>query len=858
MRKVLIFLLLHFYVLVCYAQQNSSVAGVVVDKQTNAGIASVTCRALDERGKIASYTITDADGKYTLTMSSKVRWVEFATLGYEKLRIDANQRKQLTQVKLRQQATTMKEVVVKLKPIDIHKDTINYNVAAFKDKNDRYIEDVLKKLPGVEVANTGQITYKGKPINKFNIEGQDLLGNQYNQATRNLSVEAVAQVQVMENDQPIRVLKDKVPSDQATLNIKLKKGYKSKPFGELVVGAGWGDHTLWNGKLTLINIAPRNQIFVTAKTNNTGTDLSYDFQEQVDYTDPNGVVSLPTSWVGIGSVKLLPIPQARYYRNKSYSVGFNHLTRINEVSHLRTNISYLESHQDDEDSTYYNYGGATTASLFESNVAQTKQWWLKPSFTFESNGSKLYLKNQLTASVQSQKNSALVHSNQTSMLNLLRSHPFYVQNKLRATVSIGRQMGEISSFVRYYQRSEHLDVNDSLTAAPIYSKNQTIDFSRLYTSNRMSFAFPISSHMLSLSYQMVYRKDWMTVNELQPKRTVAYLDNLLTPQFTFHYNKGFLVVGVPVHGFVSQLAWEDQHRQSNKFYLAPSLRWSHTFSMFWSFKFGAAISNNLSSDIPLRPTFYSSYRTQVTSLDRWGWGKSKNLSLALNYTDLIHMFTWNLIATQSWDTSDHTSSYVYTDQYTIVQPLWRDKKSKQTFVSSVITKKWQDAGLNLNTSLNYNRSQTPVVQNDADCYVTYNVITYSLALGWNKCKWMQLSNQFTCNVSWQDANAYQQNTTLTSYYNVLRATLYPVSRLGVNLSWEYNLLELRQSHYYNVSFLDATVDYFISKRLALILHATNLLNKKAYQESSFSGLNYHYYLRPLRGREVVVSLKVNF
>lgn len=256
MRKVLVFLLLHLYVFVCYAQQDGSVAGVVVDKETNEGIASVTCRALDERGKIASYTITDADGKYTLTMSSKVRWVEFATIGYEKLRIDANQRKQLAQVKLKQQATTMKEVVVKLKPIDVRKDTINYNVAAFKDKNDRYIEDVLKKLPGVEVASTGQITYKGKPINKFNIEGQDLLGNQYNQATRNLSVEAVAQVQVMENDQPIRVLKDKVPSDQATLNIKLKKGYKSKPFGELVAGAGWGDHTLWNGKLTLINIAP--------------------------------------------------------------------------------------------------------------------------------------------------------------------------------------------------------------------------------------------------------------------------------------------------------------------------------------------------------------------------------------------------------------------------------------------------------------------------------------------------------------------------------------------------------------------------------------------------------------------------
>ncbi len=856
--------MLHLFVIVCYAQQNSSVTGVVTDKQTNEGIASVTCRVLDERGKITSYTITDVDGKYTLTISSKARWVEFATLGYEKKRIDVSQRKQLAQVKLQQQATTMKEVVVKLKPVDIHKDTINYNVAAFKDKNDRYIEDVLKKLPGVEVASTGQISYKGKPINKFNIEGQDLLGNQYNQATRNLSVEAVAQVQVMENDQPIRVLKDKVPSDQATLNIKLKKGYKSKPFGELVAGAGWenhtlwGNHTLWDGKLTLINIAPRNQIFVTAKTNNTGTDLSYDFQEQPDYTNLNGMVSTPSSWVSIGSVMSLPIPQARYYRNKSYSVGFNHLTKVNEVSHLRTNISYLESHQDDEDSTYYSFGGASTASLYESNIAQTKQWWLKPSFTFESNGSKVYLKNQLSASIQHQKNQSLTRSNASSMLNHLRSHPFYIQNNLRATVSIGKQMGEIASFVRYYQRSENLDVNDSLSSTPIYSKNQRVDFSRFYTRNQVKFAFPISRHLLSLSYQLAYRKDWMTINDVQPKRTVAYLDNLLTPEFSFRYDKGYVAASVPVHAFVSQLAWDEQQRQCNKFYLSPSLRWNHTFSMFWNMKIGASVTNNLSPDIPLRPTFYSGYRTQLTSLDRWGWGKSKNLSLSLNYTDLIRMFSWNLIATQSWNMNDHTSAYVYTDQYTIVQPLWRDMKSKQTFITSAITKKWHDAGLNLNTSLNYNRTQTPVVQNDADCYVRYNVISYLLTFGWNKCKWLQLNNQFTCNVSWQDANAYQQNTTLTSFYNVLRATLYPVSRLGVNLSWEHNLLELRQSHYYNVSFLDANLDYTISKRWMLSLKATNLLNKTAYQESSFTGLNYHYYLRPLRGREVVASLKVNF
>ena len=110
------------------------------------------------------------------------------------------------------------EVTVKMKPIRQVGDTLNYNVSSFCGKDDHYLVDVLKKLPGIEVSENGTISYRGNSINRFNIEGQDLLGNRYNQATRNLPVDAVAQVQIMENDQPIRALKDNTPSERATLN----------------------------------------------------------------------------------------------------------------------------------------------------------------------------------------------------------------------------------------------------------------------------------------------------------------------------------------------------------------------------------------------------------------------------------------------------------------------------------------------------------------------------------------------------------------------------------------------------------------------------------------------------------------
>ena len=235
--------------------------------------------------------------------------------------------------------TKLPEVTVRLKPVEQVGDTIKYNVSAFQGKDDHYLEDVLKKMPGIQVSPNGTILYKGETINQFNIEGQNLLGNRYSQATRNLPVEAISQVQVMENDQPIRALKSTVPSDRATLNIKLKSGYKMRPFGELEGGAGYGEDATWNNHLSVINIAAKNQLLLTAKMNNTGEDLSGNaVSNNINVSDLEGYVALPRNSVNAMENIFSPIPQQRYLKNKSYSVGFNHMHRVGRYGGLRTNI----------------------------------------------------------------------------------------------------------------------------------------------------------------------------------------------------------------------------------------------------------------------------------------------------------------------------------------------------------------------------------------------------------------------------------------------------------------------------------------------------------------------------------------
>ena len=134
----------------------------------------------------------------------------------------------------------LKEVIVKSKKIWGEKDTVNYLVSGFKSGNDQVIGDVLRKMPGITVKESGEISYNGKPINKFYIENLDLLQGRYGIATNNIQAADVATVQVLEHHQPIKALdNNNTMANETAINLKLKEGSKGT-FGllaQLGIGA---------------------------------------------------------------------------------------------------------------------------------------------------------------------------------------------------------------------------------------------------------------------------------------------------------------------------------------------------------------------------------------------------------------------------------------------------------------------------------------------------------------------------------------------------------------------------------------------------------------------------------------------
>ena len=233
------YLLTLLWLLGAIAAQAQEYTGHVADKEDGAPVAGAIVTARDSLGKPLGYTTTSASGDFVLRPrgGGTTAQLDFSTMGYRRQSIPADAGRML--VLLTPEATGIREVTIRAPRLSFRGDTVSYNVSRFTEAQDRSIADVLRKMPGIEVAKSGEIRYNGQPINNFYIEGLDMLDGRYGQATNNIAPQDVASVEVMENHQPIKALKDIVFSDRAAINLRLKPHAKARWTGTLRGGAGW-------------------------------------------------------------------------------------------------------------------------------------------------------------------------------------------------------------------------------------------------------------------------------------------------------------------------------------------------------------------------------------------------------------------------------------------------------------------------------------------------------------------------------------------------------------------------------------------------------------------------------------------
>ena len=157
-------------------------------------------------------------------------------------------------------------------PVTIKGDTLIYNADSFKDGSERKLEDVLKKLPGVEINDDGQIEVEGKVVNKLMVNGKDFFDGDSKLATKNIPSNAVDKVQVLRNYSEVGQLRGvQNNQDNVAINIKLKEGKENFWFGDVTAGAGTApDKELYLVQPKLFYYSPKYSINVIGDLNNIG------------------------------------------------------------------------------------------------------------------------------------------------------------------------------------------------------------------------------------------------------------------------------------------------------------------------------------------------------------------------------------------------------------------------------------------------------------------------------------------------------------------------------------------------------------------------------------------------------------
>ena len=172
--------------------------------------------------------------------------------------------------KMQPASTTLGEFQIRGEraPVTIKKDTIEFNAASFKTQPNAVVEDLLKKMPGMEVDNDGTIRAQGETVQRVTVDGKEFFGRDPKLATRNLPADAVEKVQVFDkkSDQAAFTGIDDGQREK-TINLELKEEKRNGMFGNATGGYGTPDNR-FIGKLSLNRFSKGQQFSIVGTANN--------------------------------------------------------------------------------------------------------------------------------------------------------------------------------------------------------------------------------------------------------------------------------------------------------------------------------------------------------------------------------------------------------------------------------------------------------------------------------------------------------------------------------------------------------------------------------------------------------------
>ena len=241
-----------------------------------------------ETKALDSYGITNDEGRYKLNLKKNTTYkLQVSYIGMKSSEEiittkESNISKNFNLI----EDNTLDEIELTYEmPVTIKGDTLIYNADSFKNGTERKLEDVLKKLPGVEINDDGQVEVEGKVVGKVMVEGKDFFDGDSKLATKNIPANAVDKIEVLRNHADVGQLSGvQNNQDNIALNIKLKDGKKNFWFGTVTAGGGISDDEgLYLAQPKLFYYSPEYSVNFIGDLNNIG-EVAFTRRDYFNFT----------------------------------------------------------------------------------------------------------------------------------------------------------------------------------------------------------------------------------------------------------------------------------------------------------------------------------------------------------------------------------------------------------------------------------------------------------------------------------------------------------------------------------------------------------------------------------------------
>ncbi len=555
------------------------------------------------------------------------------------------------------------EVKARPRPIVIKNDTTTYNINEFKDGTERKLEDILKKLPGIQVnEKTGEVKFKGKAIEKMLIEGDDLFGRNYSLGTKNISADMIEGVQAIENFSDNYVLKSIEKDEKVALNLQLTKA-KTKINGVVDIGSGlFSTGKLYQDyNLNAIGINAAHKFFSTLSYNNVGINRS-----PVDYFGSNMNVEQADE-LSLFNKRFIDdmnfstlVDEGRASFNNQFFGNYNGLFKLGRKTSMRLNVTGIKDNMKNQQHAFSKYYVVPDTVI---NIDSTPLQKKPASGRFD-----LYIRNNISPKALFEYTGSLrleeIHSNRGDYTNYnpffesnLQSKSLFVKNELTYSRRIARKTAfQLLATHAFHKPDQQFFISPAVYYKPDLSANlqninqrkNTVDVAGNLLGNYRfgNYLIGLKASLSEINFNSILNSDSAGINTSDFPNNADYQKKLLQQKnsISFKRNSWNINASVLVNYLIQDLRnrIKPYNQSKTTLFLEPAISTSVRLSYYSRLTLSVAAMQkpNLEGYI-FENNVLQGIRSIAANIPSLNLDKSKQASLMYAYNDLYNQFDVN-------------------------------------------------------------------------------------------------------------------------------------------------------------------------------------------------------------------------